>query len=109
MAQDRLKGHLDGLLLAVLEGGPSCHLGGEPRQVLRVQREPVLVLLGGRADHAEAEETHFFLGVRGSGESLFPAALACFSARFSLMDLPDFLDMPCRGDLSLIEAPRSEA
>ena len=37
----------------------------------------------------------------------FPAHEAAprLSARFSLMDLPDFLDMPCRGDLSLIGAP----
>jgi hypothetical protein len=74
--------------------------------VVGVQRETVLVLLGGRADDAEAEEAHFFFGMKGSVASLFPAAFACFSARFSLMDFPDFLDMPCRGDLSLIEAPQ---
>ena len=31
--------------------------------------------------------------------------LSRFSARFSLMDFPDFSDMPWRGDLSLIAAP----
>ena len=86
----------------VLRGDP----GVEARQVVGVQREAVLVLLGGRADDAEAEGAHFFLGMNGSLWSVFPAAFACFSARFSLMDFPDFLDMPCRGDLSLIEAPR---
>jgi hypothetical protein len=35
----------------------------------------------------------------------FAAALACFSARFSLRDLPAFLDMCCRGDLSAMAAP----
>src|SRR5690606_1141123 len=33
------------------------------------------------------------------------AALARFSARFSLRDLPDFLDIVCRGDLSDIVGP----
>ena len=78
----------------------------EAREVLGVQREPVLVLLGGRGDDAEAQEAHLFFGIRGSAASFLPAAFACFSARFSLMDFPDFLDMPCRGDLSLIEAPQ---
>ena len=35
------------------------------------------------------------------------ATLARFSARFSLMDFADFLDMAWRGDLSLIAAPSS--
>ena len=78
-------------------------------EVLGVERETVLVLLGRRADDAEAEEAHFFLRQDVSSAPLFPAALACLSARFSLMDLPDFLVMPCRGDLSLIGAPWSEA
>jgi len=69
-----------------------------------VEGEPVLVLLGGGADDAEAEEGHFFLLPRLSTAVLPPAALACFSARFSLMDL-DFLVMPCRGDLSAIGTP----
>jgi len=34
-----------------------------------------------------------------SGLSL-ASDFACFSARFSLIDLPDFFDMCCRGDLS---------
>ena len=33
------------------------------------------------------------------------AALACLAARFSLRDFPDFLDIPCRGDLSDIAGP----
>src|SRR4051794_37948485 len=33
------------------------------------------------------------------------SAFECFSARFSLRDLPAFLDMCCRGDLSAMTAP----
>jgi hypothetical protein len=92
--------------VAVLQGRAGGDPGVEAREVLGVQREAVLVLLGGRADDAEAEGAHFFFGMKGSSLSPFPAAFACFSARFSLMDFPDFFDMPCRGDLSLIEAPQ---
>ena len=35
----------------------------------------------------------------------FAADFSCFAARFSFKDLPDFLDMPCRGDLSDIAGP----
>jgi len=35
--------------------------------------------------------------------------LARFSARFSLIDFVDYLDIPCRGDLSLMLAPSSGA
>ena len=37
------------------------------------------------------------------------SALACFSARFALRDLPDFLDMCCRGDLSAMVSSLVEA
>jgi hypothetical protein len=78
--------------------------GGDPGQVVGVEREAVLVLLGRRPDDAEAEETHFFLVPRLS-EGLPPLALSRLSARFSLMDLLVFLVMPCRGDLSAIGTP----
>src|SRR3954452_19192435 len=38
----------------------------------------------------------------------FDSALACFSARFSLIDFPAFLARCCRGDLSAMAAPREE-
>jgi hypothetical protein len=42
----------------------------------------------------------------GMNWDLFLAsAFACFSARFSFRDLPAFLDMCCRGDLSAMDAP----
>ena len=45
------------------------------------------------------EQIDFFVGL---SESVCSWPLSRFSARFSLIDFPDFLDMPCRGDLSLM-------
>src|SRR5215207_5030210 len=51
-----------------------------------------------------AESQRFLAG--GTISVLFFAvAFACFSARRSLRDLPAFLDMCCRGDLSAMAAP----
>ena len=57
------------------------------------------------------------LGGPGRGQCFLPcgmisillcaSAFACFSARFSLRDLPAFLDMCCLGDLSAMAAPWS--
>jgi hypothetical protein len=38
-------------------------------------------------------------------DETFDAALACFAVRFSFSDLPDFLVIVCRGDLSDITDP----
>ena len=61
----------------------------------------------GTADHrigrARERGGQRFLSVSFSMPlTLFAAALSRFSVRFSLMDFPDFLDIPCRGDLSLM-------
>ena len=48
------------------------------------------------------QERHFFLVGWILSERVSSDLLLRFSARFSLMDLPDFLDMLCRGDLSLM-------
>ena len=51
----------EALAVPVLEGDPGSQAAVEPGQVVGVEGEPVLVLLGRRADDAEAEEAHFFL------------------------------------------------
>ena len=48
------------------------------------------------------ETGRYFFGGWILSEKVSPDALLRFSARFSLMDLPDFFDMLCRGDLSLM-------
>ena len=50
----------------------------------------------------EPQERHFFFVGWIFSEKVSSDPLLRFSARFSLMDLPDFLDMLCRGDLSLM-------
>jgi hypothetical protein len=69
------------------------------RDVLRMERQPVLVLLRRRADHTEAQGRHFFFVGWILSEKVSSDPLLRFSARFSLMDLPLFLDMFCRDDL----------
>jgi len=66
-----------------------------------VERQPVLVLLGRRPNHAEPQQRHFFF-VWSFSERVSSTPVLRFSARFSLMDFPDFLDMVLRGDLSLM-------
>lgn len=61
----------------------------EPRQGLRLGREP---------DYAYVR--FLFLFSRASTPDSAAADLAFFSARFSLMDFPCFLDIVLRGDLS---------
>ncbi len=88
----------------VLQRDPGAQIGVQPRQMVGVQRQPTFVRFGRGADHPEVEKAHFFLVVRWS-ELGASCPLARLSARFSFRDLPDFLVIPCRGDLSLIMAP----
>ena len=44
--------------------------------------------------------TQAFLSRVARSAWVFRSAFAFFSTRFSLIDLPDFLDIVCRGDLS---------
>ena len=70
-----------------------------------MKRQPVLPLLRRRAGDADTkpEQCHFFFVGWILSEMASSDPLLRFSARFSLIDLPDFLDMLCRGDLSLME------
>jgi len=85
----------------VLERDPSAKVGVQYGEVCLVQRQPVLILLGRRSDHAEPQQRHFFF-VCSFCERVSSTPRLRFSARFSLMDLPDFLLMVLRGDLSLM-------
>ena len=49
--------------------------------------------------------SYFFLECSNDSVCEVWSALVRFTARFSLSDLPDFLVMPCLGDLSDITAP----
>jgi len=49
--------------------------------------------------------TQRFSPCTASIDAALAAALACLSARFSLSDLPDFLVIDCRGDLSDMSGP----
>ena len=92
--------------VAVLEGDPTAELGRDPGEVVGVDRETVLVLLQGGADDAETQERRAqrFLPC-GSFRTEVSSAWPRFAARFSLIDLPVFLVMLCRGDLSLMGDP----
>jgi hypothetical protein len=48
---------------------------------------------------------HFLLPVTGLATVVAEDSEALLSARFSLMDLPDFFDAAWRGDLSAMIAP----
>jgi hypothetical protein len=89
-------------ILALLERDASPNAGVQIWNVFRMERQPVLVLPHRRADHTEPRERHFFFVGWILSEKVSSDPLLRFSARFSLMDLPDFLDMFCRGDLSLM-------
>ena len=67
-----------------------------------VSWQSALVLFRRRADDTQPQERHFFFWGASSRRRCPSDPLSRFSARFSLMDLPDFLDMLCRGDLSLM-------
>jgi hypothetical protein len=86
----------------VLEGDTGSEVCVEMRDVLGMEGQPALVLLRRRADHTEPKERHFFFVGWIFSEKVSSDPLLRVSARFCLMDLPDFLDMLCRGDLSLM-------
>ena len=93
--------------VAGLERDRRSQVGVQRGEMVRVQGQPVLVLLRRRSHHPEGEERHGrdqrFLFASWSMELEESVEfLSRFSARFSLMDFPDFLDIPWRGDLSLM-------
>ncbi len=50
------------LAVPLLERDPGSELGFEACQMVGVDREPVLVLLGGASDDPESEQAHRFFG-----------------------------------------------
>jgi hypothetical protein len=52
---------------------------------------------------------HFLLPVAGLATVVAEDSEALLSARFSLMDLPDFFDAAWRGDLSAMIAPLEQS
>ena len=57
------------------------------------------------ANGASETQRRLFRSEIGSEAVSLAADLACLSARFSFKDLPDFLDIACRGDLSDTAGP----
>ena len=110
-------GHAEALAVARFEDQLLPNLRGNAFQMQRVEGQTAFGRLAAGGQDAESEEVpgagHFFLGLAGLvpvALSMEPAgaAAAFFSARFSLMDLPDFLDAAWRGDLSDMFAPVAE-
>jgi hypothetical protein len=72
-----------------------------------VDGDAAFIHLAGGTEHAQAQagrHGHFFL-LAGLSTMLEVISPVRFSARFSLIDLPDFFDADCRGDLSPMSAP----
>jgi hypothetical protein len=79
---------------------PPAQLGRDPLKMTRMQRQAAFVGLAGGGNNPQDEMVrragHFFFAGVGFAVALSSelggAAAALLSARFSLMDLPDFLD-----------------
>lgn len=87
--------------VALFEDDVPPQLGCDAVQVKGVEREPAFVRFARAGEDSEAEVVHgtghFFLGLAALvavalSRELGGAAAALLSARFSLMDLPDFAD-----------------
>lgn len=90
-------GRMDGMIIAI-----AIHVAAaQNRSWARGARESPLPGAHLGTPLATGERHFFFVGWILS-EKVSSDPLLRFSARFSLMDLPDFLDMLCRGDLSLM-------
>src|SRR4051794_38142422 len=102
-----LVGHSEALAVTLLKNDPLAEVGVKALDVRRMDGQPALIRLArGRQDserQQRQEAQRFLMDVRVS-DAAAPAALAFLSLRFSLMDLPDFLDADCRGDLSAMSA-----